>query len=406
VKNEKRVGLRRRAPTVMAGMISVAVLVAAACQESLTAPGACPDFCPAVEIQVRDSVYLSSIFGDTTFRGYVTAYQGRSLQIVSEGDTAESRAVFRFLPFRDSVGNRPILGVDSFQLNLRLRSAPDSIDPLELVLHRLPPNVDSMVVWDDLAAYFEDSTIAGTYTIPDSVQNDTLHIVFPADGLPEFLAGNDTVSIGVTLRSAVPTFVELGTRDIGQPASLIGYFQVDSSGTAVSATDTRAAAMDTYLTRALPPAGPDVLSVGGLPSARSLLRVTVPEEVATSAGVVRATLILVPSEPAFGAPSDSFRVRAEVMTADVGAKSPILPSTDTAGRGIAWVLQNSTDTVQVDLTPLFRTWQADSTFPRALFLRIIPEGSTVAEMRFWSSRSAVGRPSLRVTYLPPIEGTP
>lgn len=403
-----RVALRRHGAMVITAAISIAVVVAAACQESLTAPGACPEYCPGADIEVLDSVYVDAISRDSSFRGYVEPQYATAMQVVSEGDPAVSRAVLRFYPFGDAVvnnrGTREILAVDSFQLAVKLRYAPTTIAGLQLVLHRLPTTVDSSVTWDDIVDYIQDSTIVTVYDVSDSVRQGTLTIPIVPDSLLDFQGGERTASLGLVLRADSGGFVELGTTDGSEGANLTGFFEVDSSGTAVPSSDVRATAFDTYLTPPVAQPGPDVLTVGGIPSARSLLRVDVPDEVTQSAGVVRATLMLVPAEPVFAPPRDSLRIRAEAMSADVGAKSPILPSTDSLGRGTAIIPPASTDTVMLDITPLFGVWRSDSTFPRALMLRVLPEGSTVGEIRFRSSRSDGGRPSLRITYVPRTGG--
>ena len=78
------------------------------------------------------------------------------------------------------------------------------------------------------------------------------------------------------------------------------------------------------------------------------------------------------------------------------------------------------DTVQIEVTNILRRWQVDTTLPRTMILEqqsvphspgflfpgFLNEGSTLAEARFYSSRAALQRPRLRITYIPRITFAP
>jgi hypothetical protein len=68
----------------------------------------------------------------------------------------------------------------------------------------------------------------------------------------------------------------------------------------------------------------------------------------------------------------------------------------------AFLQAGSSDTVRVDVTEVLRAWRGDSTLPRVLVLRAIPEGGAIGELRFWSTADASRRPLLDITYVPPI----
>src|SRR5437879_8629262 len=86
----------------------------------------------------------------------------------------------------------------------------------------------------------------------------------------------------------------------------------------------RRSIFDTFLVDP-PPAPLDAtLVVGGAPSARSILRITLPRAIRDSSQIIRATLLLLPAVPARGAPVDSFVVEAHTVAADFGAKSPLI----------------------------------------------------------------------------------
>ncbi len=135
--------------------------------------------------------------------------------------------------------------------------------------------------------------------------------------------------------------------------------------------------------------------MGGVPSARSLLRVTFPKVIRDSSQIIRATLFLVPAVPARGAPADSFVIEARTVLADFGGKSPI------DGRlGDTTVIHvGATDTVKIEVTNLLQLWAADSTHPTAILLRAQAEAQFLGEIRFYPSIAPAFRPTLQVTFV-------
>src|SRR5206468_4762663 len=140
------------------------------------------------------------------------------------------------------------------------------------------------------------------------------------------------------------------------------------------------------------------LAVGGVPSARSLLRVAFPKVIRDSSQIIRGTLILVPAVPARGAPADSFVIEARTVFADFGGKSPIDPRL-----GDTTVIRvGSTDTVKIEVTNLLQLWAADSTHPTVLVLRPQLEAQFLGEIRFYPSIAPAFRPTLQVTFVRPF----
>ena len=102
-------------------------------------------------------------------------------------------------------------------------------------------------------------------------------------------------------------------------------------------------------------------SFGGLPAARSLLRLKVPRGILDSTQIVRATLILIPSDSIRGVPSDSFNLLVLPAAVDFGAKTsnladPRLPPDSAIMR------VGRPDTVQIEVTNILRRWQVDCYF--------------------------------------------
>ena len=395
-----------RRPAWLSGLLLVA-----ACAEKVLAPGACPDYCPSTRIELLDSVVVGAIERDSSFRGYVPPHVAGRMQ-VAKGSATESRGVIRFLRFAEevqfgqiSVDTRPVVVIDSFRVNLDLEGRSAGNGDLELVIHRLPAYVDTTTTFADLDPFFDDSTEIAAIQVPDSVATEVISAILPGDAFPGLAADSLVAAIGIALRSSSQGFANLGTVDANfQNITVTRYVQVDSAdGVLAERADTTIADMDTFVFPTPPAPGPTALAVGGTPSARALLRVTLPPRIVDSSNVVRATLILLPSEPTLGAPGDTLLIQAEAVAADFGPKSPIIPlPADSLPFASARVAVGTMDTVRIDITHIVVPWKGNPNLPRSFMLRAVPEGTALAELRFNSSESAVGSPLLQITYVPPI----
>ena len=163
------------------------------------------------------------------------------------------------------------------------------------------------------------------------------------------------------------------------------------------AIDDAAPLFDSFVFDPPTPAIDSNLAVGGVPAARSLLRVAIPPQLRDSADVVRATLILVPVGPVPGARADSFSVQAKAVVADLGAKSPL--TTNAAFFGLETIRLNSSDTLRIEMTNLIRNWAADTSATTAFMLLQLPEAASYTQIRFYSTRAPAFRPALHVTYV-------
>lgn len=387
--------------------LSAFALAALACQEELTAPGACPEFCPSTLITVVDTVLRGAVVRDSSFRGYVRPNRAVVLQVANDATGPTSRGVIKFLQFSEGfvltgIDTSDIVAIDSFTVQVVVANRAD-VAGLELRLYRLPPSIDSLVALADVEAFLQDSTLITTFAVPDTVAaGDTLGIAFGPEALPSFDADERVVAIAVELRAPTPTFLDLGALRGGGPATLTRFIKVDSAGVeVVERSDPRTLEFDTFVFPARPDPTGEELTAGGVPSARSILRVELPARILDSSNIVRATLILVPSQAVLGASGDTFTVQAERLAADFGPKSPIIPNV-TPGVGSTEVAVGAVDTVRVDITLIVRGWGLDPTVPRSFMIRVTPEASGLGELRFHSSRSQVGRPALQVTYVPTI----
>ena len=122
------------------------------------------------------------------------------------------------------------------------------------------------------------------------------------------------LAIGIRIAADSPTGVRLGALAGGTAAtftSFVTLLDVPDTGTVRSRpTIARRTAFNTFVTQN--PLLPDdtLLTVGGEPSSRALLRFGLPDAFLDSTTIVRATLELTPVRPIFGLPTDSAPLQA------------------------------------------------------------------------------------------------
>jgi hypothetical protein len=397
---------------MLLGLAALTAGLATGCTEDLFAPGvgACPAFCPPEQVAVVDTTLLDAVVNDSAYRGYVLPQEAGAMQLVADpgGALPASRVIAQFLPFAERLLLRAgdtttgaILATDSFDIRVSVQARGGA--GLELAFYRLPATADTSTTFAALDPYFADSTRLAIVAIPDTVTADTVSARFAADAFPTLDADGRVAAVGVELRAVDRGFVSLGSLEGADGPILTRHVQLDSAGVSVPRVEGKLPAVDTFVAPNVPPSSPDLLRIGGAPSARSLLRFTIPPRILDSSTVVRATLILVPAAPAVGAPGDTLHVLAQGVTVDVGAKSPLIAVLqDSVLAKRVQVLVGSADTVRLDLTTLVLAWAADSTRPRSVMVRAVPEGGAFAESLFGSSASPANRPALQITFVPPL----
>jgi hypothetical protein len=436
--------------------VVVLVAIAAACTEQMTAPGNCPNFCPGGSITIRDTVLTAVIERDSTFLGYIRAHEAERMAVADSPGVIDSRAIFRMTQLPPTVpatstDTVPIT-VDSALLRVAITRRDTNATNLYLKIYRLPNTIDSTSTFAQLQPNFSVravdsvnvSDLLARPAIVDTtrrtaVGNDTLRTDSAGHELriladsslflffrlgttqaPFVAADSGKIAWGVRVAADSRASVSLGTPvngDLGdRDALLTWYFHFTVPDTVSTEPD---AVRDSTVPRGTffhsfvfdPPTPPvdDNLAVGGAPAARSLLRVAFPPFLRDSVDIARATLVLVPTAPVRGLPGDSFAVLARAVLTDLGAKSPLSPSTLV---GQASIAIGTADTVRIEITDMFRTWAADTTAATTLALSWLPdsksagkaiagraiEASSYTQIRFFSSRGAM-RPALHVTYL-------
>jgi len=418
------------------------LLLAAACTEEATAPGDCPNFCPGGSIEVFDTIFTDIIVRDSSFTGYLAGSQSFAAA-AADLPGVQSRPFFLLKPMITRVQPRGTdtttvpIAIDSARLRVSIVRRDKKATNLRLRLFQLPLTVDSSSTFADLDPSFSgpvvDSVnvsdllarpaIGDTATVRiwgDSIRTDSaghvlviarsdsaLLVYFSLDTLqaPFSVADSGRSAWGVRVAADSLASVILGASNAGGTMPLVRWFYHYTIPDTVSATPDSvvianrvpAARFHNFVFNPPTPALDSNLAVGGVPSARALLRVALPAFLHDSIDVVRATLVLVPVNAVAGAPSDSFQVLARAIAADLGAKSPL--SQNSALSATATIHIGSADTVRIELTAMVRAWSLDTTLVTAFIIGQSPEATSYTEMRFYSSRAPAFRPTLHVTYV-------
>lgn len=398
---------RRRAGPRWAGALLVAALVAA-CQERLTEPVDCPALCPGGTATVRDTVLAPVPGADSSYIGYIEAGSGGALLVSNGLPASEDRGVYRFAPRPDSIEvadtNRGYV-VDSVLIAINLLARDTLVDGLALFLYRITNTVSSGVTFAEVEAQLVEPNLIGTIPVPDSLNAGLVQLVLRGDetlrtGLP--IDSGGTLAIGIALTAAQPTGVRIGSTASGTGASFISYVTAQNVADTVTGrqqTVTRTPSFNTFVTQSTPVLDPDLLTVGGQPSSRALVRFDLPDGLEDSATIVRATLELVPARPILGLPTDPSLLVARAVLADLGAKSPVTEDQNFIASDT--LSPSTSDTVRLDVTNIVRLWQSTvAERPEAIFISLRPEAASFMRAEFGSTRSpAAGGPRLRVTYM-------
>jgi hypothetical protein len=401
-----------------AGGVVLLVAAVAACQEQLTAPADCPGLCPGGTAQVFDTIVPAVQDRDSSFpafvdraSGYVDRGKGRALLVSNGFAASEDRAVYRFAPRGDSVALRDTLrsyAVDSVLLSMTLVARDTLVNGLKIYLYRLPApeTVDSTRTFADIDPLLTDVNLIDSVAVPDSVNAGAITTMLRgADvaklGLPP--GGDSVLAIGLRIAAETPTGIRVGALASNSGASFTSYLTLDvpDTGAIRKQSLTRTTVFNTFVTQN--PLVPDdtLLTVGGEPSSRALLRFALSNEFLDSTTIVRATLQLTPVRPILGLPTDPSNLLVIPAVGDLGAKSPLTQDTTFFGSAILPPVQS--DTVHVEATRIVRLWQSARTRPQSVFVLLTPEAATFARAVFHSTRSrvpdgALVAPRLRITY--------
>jgi hypothetical protein len=408
----------------LAGAVLLVAIIAA-CQEELTEPADCPALCPGGAQRVFDTIVPALALQDSSYPrvidppgGYVDRGKGAAL-LVSNGFVAsEDRTVYRFAARGDSLALRDTLRaytVDSAAIVLNLVARDTLVNNLKVILYRLPSpeTIDSTRTFADIDAQLVDSNLIDTIPVPDSVNVGTISAKLAGADLARLglvPGGDSTLAIGIRIAADSPTGARLGSLGGGTaPAftSFVTLLDVPDTGATLKPSISRGTVFNTFVTQNPIQRDDTLLTVGGEPSSRALVRFGLPREFLDSVTVIRATLELTPAHTIIGLPTDPATLQATGVISDLGAKSAL------AIPPVGSVIKQDTlptvvnDTVEIEVTPHVRLWQSSSLRPQSIFLSLLPEAATFTRAVFFSTRSHVPdgtnvAPRLRLTYQRPF----
>ena len=388
-----------------------------ACQEKLTSPGDCPALCPGGEPQVFEEVISPIVGSDSSFRGYLQPNVSAALLVSNGLQGLEERAIVRFPGRPDSVEIRDTLRsyvIDSVALGFNILARDTLVNGLQVQVYRLPATIDTTTTFAAVDPAFVAGNLVTTISVADTVNSGPIRIVLQGPDLARVQippSDSGVLALGVRIDAPTPTGVRLGSANSGTGATFVTYATLDvpDTGTAKLRTFSLFPAFNSFVAPVQPPDDPDLLAVGGVPAARTLLRFELPPRIRDSANIVRATLELTPVVPIAGLPTDPARLQARPVVADIGAKSPVTSSItlNVGGRLLAFPLPADTidagaTTVNLEAGRLVELWLGETTRPSALVLSLAPEleSASFSQPVFYSSRSAEPvRPRLRISYL-------
>jgi hypothetical protein len=386
---------------VVLGLVAIA-----GCREQLTTPGRCPALCPSSSVQLADTLLATADAADTSVRGYVLVREASYL-LASTLDSLRSVALIRFTA-RDSVwypaskDTAHIGTQDSVVLSLQILQRDTSVKQLRLLVYRLPAQLDTGATYASVQPYFVDANLVDTITIADTTVSGS-HAFRIADSLAIPAADSGVVSFGIAMVAAGKTAVTFGAGNLGTSAPMLSYYV---HARAPFDTLSKVISVEPFVSLFVmspapgqPP--PGVLAVGGIPTARVTLRLSLPKVVVDSNAVVRATLLLNTAAAAGGFARDSFYVIAQPVVRDFGVKSVLWP--DSAVSGKVLIHQGQSGPVALDIAPILRFWGTtvgDST-PRLVVMRVYPEGSILGAVSFAGRAAGAAGPQLEVTYVKP-----
>ena len=389
---------------LLLGWVIVA-LVVAACQEQLTAPADCPALCPGGYI-IRDTVIDPIPDVDSSFEGYVVPGQGTTIRVSNGLPASEDRGVIRFNTRPDSLFLRDTLRsytIDSATIEFTITRRDTTVGGLKMYLYRLPATIDTSATFAQVAADLTPANLLDSVLVDDTTDAPLVRVVFKDTTTYKVdipAADSGVLAIGVAMAAASPTGVRIGTILTGSAAPVFTSFvSVDIADTTLQKrTILLNPRFSDFVSQNPPTLDPDLLTTGGAPSARSLIRFNWPDFIRDSGQLIRVTLELIPTAPMNGLPNDPAFLEARIVLSDLGAKSPLSQSTFAEFE----LPEASSDTVNFEIVSLLSAWQTIPTIPHALSLSLTPEGSSFTRATFGSTRTPGKKPRLKVTYAVPF----
>ena len=410
---------------ILRGALGALLLVGfVACAESVTGTLGCPQLCGDQSATLRDTTLSGVVTTDSVLTGYPEFGETRDFTLISQGDTADVRAVIRFdtLPntFRhpNASVDSAVTRVDSARIffvvdtTIGRPKAPVTIDAFDV------DTTAADTLRSALGPLFRQDRLSGSRTFEVAEIRDTLPLpISNAVVLAKATAGA-RLRVGLRIRSTGTVRLRISGSAYSPrltfrvtPDTLVHRDTVLLQS--LTPTDDPIATVYAFypivVAGALPPPGAGVLAVGGVGGARSYLRFDIPPILLDSVQVVRASLLLnqLPSRVAASSSDTTALVVSPILAGE--QITNVRTIINFAGPGSAVGLDSvrlvpkDAGLRSIELVNLFRAWRAvgSANSIRAIVLRAKQEAASTAELDFVSSEGAEAlRPKLRITYVP------
>ena len=382
--------------------------VVLACQEELTAPADCPALCPG-GYEIRDTVLVPIQDGDSSFEGYILPGQGTTFRVSNGLPASEDRGVVRFNPRPDSLlvsDTMRSFVVDSATIEFTITRRDTLVPGLKVYLYRLPATTDTSVTFSEVEDSLTPGNLLDSVLVDDTADTPRLKLTFVDTTLYKVdipAADSGVLAMGVAMVASSPTGIRIGTILTGSDAPVFtSYITLDIADTTKQKrTLSLNPQFSTFVSQNHPVLDPDLLTAGGAPSARSLIRFDWPDLIKDSGQLIRATLELVPTAPLIGLNNDPGFLEARIILSDLGSKSVLSQSRFEEFE----IPEGSSDTVKMEVVNLLNAWQALDSIPHAFFISLTPEASSFTRAPFCPTRTPDMVPRLTVTYAVPFRFT-
>jgi hypothetical protein len=271
-----------------------------------------------------------------------------------------------------------------------------------------------------LLPLFRPSRFLGSLTIAPESLKDTIKIPISPDSVLDRVLSGKPLRIGLQLASSQSAELNLQSTQVGSGTSLLIRASKDTavkplvvSPLSHTPTDQSflAGALADYVivAKGLTVAPPTLLGVGGLPSRRTYLKLTIPAHIVDSSTIVRASLLLTQRPNRTGVNrSDTVSVTPLAVVSAPAVSDLFTALQFTSGQGSFGLgplrtVPGDSGVKSIELVGLVRTWHGlpENLVPRAIALVSGQESTSGAEVDFFSTRAAAAvRPRLRIVYVP------
>jgi len=387
-------------------VMALSLVLLAGCKEQLSVPTDCAVEC-STGMVIRDTIIDATVLGDSSFTGYVGFNEAPSLLLSNDSTLGIVHSIIAFDVTPDSLefgGTKFQVIRDSVKILIAIGTRDTAVHNPRLLIYRLPVGTDSTASFADVESFFTPERLIDSLVIGDSIPSGEVPLLFAGDDLDKVAippGDSGRVTLGIRLHADAPTAMRIGGRlTSGFAPGYVTYGQGDENTPELIQVQFDPEPLYNGMVRstgAQPAAGDDLLSIGGLPSSRAVVRFQLPEALRSQGNVLRATLILTPDDAVRGWAFEPTGLEVRPVVADLGYRSP--PSSVAIGGAL--LTAGSAAEVEVEVASIVSLWLRSPLIVQMFYISVTTEGAAFSAPAFRSTRSASGAPRLRLTYVLP-----